>query len=337
MPASLTGRERDILSLLVQGLTNGEIADHLVLSTNTVKWYVRQLLNKLGVENRRQIVARAKALNLLGTPVDVSIRSHNLPAPTTQFFGRSDEIAQLRRLLDDKSNRLITLIAAGGMGKTRLALATAESCLAAFSDGVYFMPLSALRTPDQLLPLIADTIGLQITADQRTSQQQLAHFLRDRHLLLILDNFEHLLNGVELLIDLLEAAPHLRLLLTSRERLNVRCETLFAVGGLSYPKTVGDDGVLDYSAVQLFLECARRQNPRMSVQDLASVVHICQMTQGMPLAVELAAAWVGLLSPAEVAAEIGRGIDFLQTNLRDVPERQRSIIAVFRSILEASQ
>ena len=327
----LTKRERDILALLAQHLSDHEIADRLVVSSNTVKWYNRQIYDKLGVANRHQAVERALALELLGKKPSSAGLPHNLPAQTTAFIGRTGELKQLARLLAEESNRLITLLAPGGMGKTRLALAAAETCQSQFADGVCFVSLTPLRSPEQIVPAIADTLGLQLTTDQRTPKQQLMNFFSNKHFLLVLDNFEHLLDAATLLSDLLEAAPRLHLLVTSRERLNLNCETLYLVGGLNYPELTSVENPLDYTAVQLFLECGRRLRSSLADDELPAVIRICQLTQGMPLAVELAAAWLVALSPAEVADEIARGIDFLQTHMRDIPERQRSVVAVFEA------
>ena len=327
----LTKRERDILALLGQDLSNQEIADHLVISLNTVKWYNRRIFDKLGVKNRRQAVARAKALHLIETAESIDVPPRHLPAPTTPFIGRSDELAQLNHLLDTSENRLITILAPGGMGKTRLALASADVNQSRFKDGAYFVPLAALVSPDQLLPQLADAVGLQLTSDQRTPQQQLLNFLSGKELLLVLDNFEHLLEGAALLADVLEAAPRVVLLVTSRERLNLNCESLYVLGGMTFPQQQASEDVLNYGAVQLFLECARRLQAQLVPEDMDAVIQICQMTQGLPLALELAAAWLVALSPSEVADEIVRGLEFLQANLRDIPQRQRSIIAVFEA------
>jgi predicted ATPase/DNA-binding CsgD family transcriptional regulator len=328
---SLTRRELDILALLAENLSDREIADRLVVSPSTVKWYNRQIFDKLGVNNRRQAVEHASVLRLLREGASAGPPRYHLPAQTTPFIGRTDELEQLTRLLDASENRLITVLAPGGMGKTRLALSTAEGHLSHFADGACFVPLTALVAPDQLVPELADAVGLQLTSDQRTPQQQLLNFLSNKELLLVLDNFEHLLDGATLLTDILEAAPRVRLLVTSRERLNLKGETLHILGGMTYPQQGTSDDILDYDAVQLFLECGERLGSPVAREEMSAVIQICQMTQGMPLALELAAAWLVALLPSEVADEIARGLEFLQANLRDIPERQRSIVAVFEA------
>jgi ATP/maltotriose-dependent transcriptional regulator MalT len=143
----LTERELDVLRLMAQGLSNREIAEQLVIALSTVKWYVGQIYDKLGVQNRRQAVARAQALGLTEEPPTPSIRPHhNLPAQTTPFIGRAQECADLAALLADPAVRVITILAPGGMGKTRLGLAVAEAHLDRFADGVYMVPLAPLRS-----------------------------------------------------------------------------------------------------------------------------------------------------------------------------------------------
>jgi predicted ATPase/DNA-binding CsgD family transcriptional regulator len=324
---SLTPRERDILALLAQDLSDSEIADRLVITVNTVKWYNRQIFAKLGVKTRRQAADYTHVHSVL-----VDQRAWQaLPEQTTPFIGRRDELEQLTDLLKQGPSRLVTVLAPGGMGKTRLALVAAEACESQFSDGVCFMQLGALASVDQLLPAIADATGFQLTSDRRTPRQQVFNFLADKELLLLLDNFEHLVEGATLLADLLEASSHVRLLVISRERLNLSCETLFTLGGMACPESPRAENGLEYGAVQLFIECGRRLAPSKTSEDATSIIEICQLTQGMPLAIELAGTWLIALSPAEIAAEIAQGLDFLQTTMRDIPPRQRSVRVVCES------
>ncbi|MBI5667651.1 MAG: hypothetical protein HZC41_06550 [Chloroflexi bacterium] len=202
------------------------------------------------------------------------------------------------------------------MGKTRLALALAEACVGTrytvsqqpplFPDGVYFVPLAPLTAPDGIIPAIADATGFQFAPDSRTPTQQLFDFLRNKRLLLVLDNFEHLLDDAPLVMDMLHAAPGVTALVTSRERLNVTGESVYGLGGMAYPEQAGDD-ILSYSAVRLFVQSARRARADFAPEAVPDgVVQICRLAQGMPLAIELAAAWVGALTPAEIADEITR-------------------------------
>lgn len=328
----LTEREQEILTCLVEGLSNREIADRLFLSPSTVKWYNSQIYSKLGVSKREAAADRAQALGLIGStperpPPDTR---HNLAAQTTAFIGRQDELAAIAGLLADPDTRLLTILAPGGMGKTRLALEAARQQLTRFKDGVFFIPLAPLGSPDHIVTAIAENVGFSFFGSE-LPQQQLLEYLHKQNTLLILDNFEHLLNGIWLVTDLLQTAPAVKVLVTSRERLSLHGETVYTLRGLRFPTLDTVDDALDYDAMTLFMQIARRVRPDYPFQpdDLEYVTHICRLTEGMPLAVELAAGWIDVLSPQQIAAEIRQGIDILETDRRDVPDRQRSIRATF--------
>ncbi len=322
----LTEREASILALMAEGLSDREIAERLFVAYTTVKWYNRQIFNKLGVDNRRAAIERGRELHLLDTQdASIPLPRHNLPAQVTPFIGREREIADITRLLREPEVRLVTILAPGGMGKTRLALAAAETLLPQFPNGVYFVPLAALSAADSIITAIAERTGCP-------PQQQVYDYLGNKTALLVLDNFEHLLDGAPLVSDLLAAAPRVRVLATSRERLNLTAETVVLLDGLDYPAAADMPEALACGAVRLFVQGARRVRPDFEPDAaLADIGLVCRLVQGMPLAVELAAAWVEVLSPGEIAGEIRRSLDFLQTTMRDVPERLRSVRAVFES------
>jgi predicted ATPase/transcriptional regulator with XRE-family HTH domain/Tfp pilus assembly protein PilF len=255
---------------------------------------------------------------------------NNLPVMPTSLVGREPELASLTRLLNDPNCRLLTLVGPGGIGKSRLALEV--SCLQweRFAGCVFLASLASTSSPGYIIPAIAQAVGLNF-AGPADPLRQLINYLRDKQALLILDNLEHLLEGVDVLVDLLASVPGLKLLVTSREWLELRGEWIFEVEGLPVPPEGQVDGLEKFSAVQLFLQRARqvRIDFEFSVEDCPEVVRICRLVEGMPLAIELAAAWVPLLSCQEIADEIERGLDILATRLRDVPGRQRSLRAVF--------
>jgi predicted ATPase len=230
---------------------------------------------------------------------------------------------------------LLTLTGPGGIGKTRLALQAARQTAAgdpaAFPDGVYFVSLAPISGPELVVSAMAEALRFTFYGGEDV-RGQLVGYLRDRRALLVLDNFEHVLEAAELLADLLRAAPGVKLLITSQERLNLQGEWLFEVEGLPYP--MGDDAgpePLAYGAVQLFLESARRVEPGFTFtpETLPAVIGICRLVGGVPLGIELAAAWVRAISPPEIAREIENNVNFLSTNQRDLPERHRSLQAVF--------
>ena len=328
----LTERELDVLRLKAQNRSNQEIADELVLAVSTVKWYVRQVYGKLGVQNRRQAVARAQALGIIeGQPTSSFRPHHNLPAQTTPFIGREQECADLDTLLADPEVRLVTILAPGGMGKTRLGLAVAEAHLARFADGVYMVPLAPLRSPDQIVTAIADATHFPFMPDERSPKQQMLDFLRHKHMLLLLDNFEHLLDGAGIVTEILHVAPAVQVVVTSRERLNLSGETVYTVGGMTFPDWETPDDALLYDAVRLFMQRAELACPGFELHqdDLRFLARICRLVEGMPLGIVLAAAWTEVLSLEEIADEIQDSFDFLAAEMRDMPRRQWSIRAVF--------
>lgn len=285
---------------------------------------------------------------------------HNLPPQATPFVGREQELARLAEYLDLPACRLVTLVGLGGVGKTRLALQAGMENLACFQNGIFFVSLAAVDAPEGIVTHIASALNFSFSGSAEP-KMQLLNSLRSKELLLILDNFEQLLSvngGVELLLDLLQAAPQLKLLVTSRERLNVQEEWVLEVGGLEYPKeewkpgrvedwTSDNESILRfqppnppafrpslrYSAIALFLQHARRIQADFTLTEAngGEVVRLCQLVQGMPLGLELAATWLPVLTCAELVVEIERDLNFLTTSLRNVPERHRSLQAVFES------
>jgi len=254
----------------------------------------------------------------------------NAPVLTSPFVGRRDELAEVARLLSDPDCRLVTLVGPGGTGKTRLALEAAERLVDKFNDGIYFIPLQALGSADALILAIGESLRFQFFAGGERRESLMCH-LAEKKLLLILDNSEHMTDEMAVISEILAAAPNLKILVTSRERLNLVEEWVYEVGGLSFPHSIGDGAVEDFSAVQLFAQNARRVQPSFSLErEQSAITRICTLVQGMPLALELAAAWTRVLSCAEIAVEIERGLDILETSARNVAERHRSMRAVLQ-------
>jgi predicted ATPase/DNA-binding CsgD family transcriptional regulator len=269
------------------------------------------------------------------------VTKHNLPPQSTPFVGRTEELTQIAHLLADPTCRLLTLLGPGGIGKTRLALETAAAQLEHYRDGVYLVPLQALSSLDFIVPAIAEALHFQFYPGGEP-KQQLLDYLREKSWLLMLDNFEHLLDGVDLLTDILSHAPAVKLLVTSRQRLNLSSETVYTLGGLDMPSEGLADNALDSSAVKLFVQRARRLRPHFALNDdWVTLARICRLVDGMPLAILLAAAWVEVLSLQEIALEIEHSLDFLETEMRDLPERHRTMRAAFdptwKRLAEAEQ
>lgn len=255
---------------------------------------------------------------------------HNLPAQTTPFVGRDTELGELTRLLKDDSLRLITVIAPGGMGKTRLAVEAGRRLLRDFNQQVYLIPLVTLGDADGIVTVIADALKYAFQNDERSPRRQLLDYLANKHCLLILDTYEHLLDSVGLIADILQNAPDVKLLVTSRQALRQSGETVFHLSGMKYPQSITVDDASDYPAVQLFVSSAQRVQSTFTLdaQNVEHVGQICTMVQGMPLGIVLAASWLGILTPPEIVAEMKKGIHILEIDESDLPERQRSIRAV---------
>ncbi len=332
----LTSREAEILALLAEGLSDQEIADRLTVAYTTVKWYNRQIYNKLGVEKRRQAIQRATSLGLLDTPETAATPKSNLPTYTTPFVGRQHELEDLARLLQDKAVRLITILAPGGMGKTHLALEATQQESYNFPNSVFFVPLQPLADVEQIIPVVAHHIGFQFIEDVRSPKQQLLDYFGSKKMLLILDNWEHLLDGATVITEILQAAPGVKVLATSREKLNLSGETVYELHGMQFSIWEAPEDALQCDAVKLLVQAARRVRPDFAVttENLDYVAHVCRLTEGMPLGILLATGWLDVFSLERVAEEIQKNVDFLETEMRDVPERQRSIRAVFESAWE---
>lgn len=287
------------------------------------------LAAELGVEpeaETRLLAERIRESQLPAVFRDPAAPPHHLPTPLTPLVGREADLAAVRA---QHAVRLLTLVGAGGIGKTRLALELARERLAAYADGVYFVPLAPLEAAERIPAAIAMTMHLTLRGDQTAA---LLRFLRDKELLLILDNFEHLIGGAALVPAILEGAPGVRVIVTSRERLNVRGEHVYVVEGLGYTLDSSAEA-LRVPAAQLFVQCAQRVAPGFGLTDAnaGDVLRICHLVQGMPLALELAAASVDSITLAQIAALIEQGSHVPEAEWRDAPERHQSMAAVFAS------
>jgi predicted ATPase/DNA-binding SARP family transcriptional activator len=307
--------------------------------------------------------------------IHVGPKLTNLPVSLTPFVGREAELAEIQEHLGDPDCRLLTLVGPGGCGKTRLAVEAATAQIDSYAHGVFFVSLAPLDSIDSIVPTVAEALGFRFYEGIEPKQQLLDH-LRQKKMLLIMDNFEHLLacpepgrrDGASLVTDILQMAPDVKILATSRARLNVRGEHRFHIAGMDYPtlerqaaftpspsyedrrwelkdaaqsaryaalrqhpeQSVGQD-VTQYGAVKLFLQVARQSQTgfELTCENLVGVIGVCRVVEGMPLAIQLAVAWMEMLTPSEIVTEISQGLDFLETNLRDMPERQRSMRVVF--------
>lgn len=254
---------------------------------------------------------------------------HQLPYQTTTFVGRREEINAVADLLSNTDCRLLTLVGSGGIGKTRLAVEVVSQAHLDFPDGIYFVELQTLLPAYSVAQPIAAAVKYEFQGGNNIESELLA-FLDGKRLLLVLDNFEHLLPVPDFVTALLDQVADVKLLVTSRERLKLRSEWVYEVHQLSYPSGISVHTLQQYEAVQLFVTHAQRVQHDFSLDAAsASVERICRLTEGIPLAIELAAVWVRTLPCSEIADKLQQTLDLLKTNLHDVPSRHGSMRAVF--------
>ena len=279
-----------------------------------------------------ELAAPAETPGSSSTPTQL-FTTPDLPTWQIPFVGRRVLLGEIQERLMDPDCHLLTLLGSGGSGKTRLAAETAARQAPAFPDGVCFALLAGLQPGASIIPSVARALGFK-SREEGDPQQQVLVYLRNKALLLVLDNFEHLLTQANVVAEILQVAPRVKILVTSQVRLNLSGEHLVPVSGMRVPEQplTSVEDALRHSSVQLFMEGARRVAPAFSptLADLEQILCICRLVQGSPLAILLAAGWMRLLSPAEIAAEIAsHSLDFLESEWQDVPERQRSLRAVF--------
>jgi predicted ATPase/transcriptional regulator with XRE-family HTH domain len=306
----------------------GLLAKSLEIPSEDQTAFIRAARGELNVERLHTSAHAPSAVYEPGR--NFSPSSGNLPGLLTPFIGRELELASLGQLLSDPQCQLLTLVGPGGIGKTRLAIEVAAHHRDNFPDGVWFVPLAPLSSSDYLIPAIADALNFRFQGPTEP-QAQLVNYLHNKSALLVLDNAEHLLDGVGSFAEILKSSGQLKLLITSRERLNLLSEWVFEIQGLPVPPNELAEQFEEYSSVALFLQSARRIKSGFEVLDDERrwVVDICRLLEGMPLGIELAAGWVSLLTLQEIKDEIERDLSFLTSTFRDIPERHRSLWAVF--------
>jgi predicted ATPase/transcriptional regulator with XRE-family HTH domain len=338
-----------------QDLTQEELAAHVGCSRSIIDKIERDerrpskefaerlaLVFRLAPEERQRFVRLARgestsenALAIaqprpyIGAVIGQSGHRTNLPTPGTPCIGRDEAIASAAELLRDEGVRLVTLTGTAGIGKTRLALEVAANVLSDFEDGVWFVELASLRDPALVTHAIAQTLRLKDVAGQRV-EEHLVDVLRNKHLLLVLDNFEHVLPSAPIVSMLLKAAPRLKVMATSRTVLHLRGEHEFLVPPLALPDTIQLQSVATlsrYPAVQLFFQRARamRATFRMTDETARKVAEICRHLDGIPLAIELAAARTRLLTTHVLFERLGSRLSLLTGGPRDLPTRQQTL------------
>ena len=331
---SLNQHEREILQRLSTGLSDQQIADELFLSVNTVKWYNRQIYSKLGVSSRTQAIAYAAGLQVRASGGSMSsppVSRYRLSAQSSLFIGRSHEIAEIKQLLH--AFRLLTLTGTGGTGKTQLALRVAAEVAEIFADGVCFVDLAPLSDHTLVPKTIAGALGV-LEHPTEPLLDTLKRALAQREMLLLIDNYEQVIQAAPLVSEILAAAPRLKVLVTSRESLRLAGEQEYFVPPLSLPAAEGAS-VRDLFASEagvFFVRRAQMALPRFEVNAMTAPVigQICRRLDGLPLAIELAAARCKLFTPQALLKQLvgtgdGSPLRVLGGGLRDSPPRLRTL------------
>lgn len=254
-------------------------------------------------------------------------RSHT----QTRLIDRTQELADIQRYLADPNCRLLTLVGLGGVGKSRLAFEIAAQQAEQYSHGVHLVELASIENPADIPLIIGEALGIQVVYEQGSPEEQVCGFLRDRHLLLILDNMEHLLDGIMFIQELLSHAPHVQILVTSRETLNLPDELVYEVRGLTVPSSVQIAESEPTGAIALFVDRAHYVQPDFSLgaENWSSVTQICRLVEGLPLGIELAAAWVRAISCETLLAQLEHGLGNLTSRSRSLSQRHTSLRAIF--------
>ncbi|GAB5493717.1 MAG: hypothetical protein Phog2KO_39320 [Phototrophicaceae bacterium] len=323
----LKSREIDILQLMNEELTNREIAERLHISKETVRWYAKQIYNKLDVSSRQEASEKALKIGAIGHEEARVIGIHDgrskyiLSMQLTSFVGRQKQIDEIMQYLHN--TRLLTLTGPGGTGKTRLSIRVAELLVSDFDDGVYFIDLA----PVVMAEMVAHTLANKLNIFESSGQPILDAIKRaigQRDILLIMDNYEHVIDAAALLVELLMAAPNLKVIVTSREPLRISGEQVYSVTPMSLSGN-SVDGLSE--AMSLFLERSQAVKSDFDITDANAdtIIEICQRLDGIPLAIELAAALSRFLTPDAILSHMGKRFQTLTAGLRDAPARQQTL------------
>jgi diguanylate cyclase (GGDEF)-like protein len=293
----------------------------------------RILENELGVDPDIETTALYEKIKsgqpIKGKAVLANQVQTNLPTQFTRFVGREAEIAWVMDCLDGGIYRLIAIVGMAGVGKTRLGIQVGSTLLNRFPDGVWFIPLSAVDSIDAIAPAVMAAMGN--LSEGNGSTERLLRHLRGKEALLIIDNFEHLLSGAELLFAILRSAPKVIILVTSQQRMNYQAVSSLYLRGLPYPQDPSENDLLNFAAIKLFVSRANNSLPGFQIdkENAHHILRICKLVDGLPLGIELAAASIRNYSCQQIAEDLQQNLGILNTTMRDVPERHRSIRAAF--------
>ncbi len=292
----------------------------------------RTLAQELGIEpslQTKELLEKVRLGEVTQKRTTGNLRQlSNLPIQLTTFAGRVNELHWFEKCLVNPVCRLITLLGMPGVGKSRLALQVGSLNVHNFQDGVWLVLGESIQNTDQLIFSLGKVIGIHFD-DHLPQRSQLLNYLRDKEMLILLDGFDHLIASTDLLIEILKFAPGIKFLVTTQTRLDYQSVCIQELSGLEYPRLASDPHVLEYPAIELFLARAARVRPGYFPESvcLEHIVRICNLVEGLPLAIELAASSLRNYSCVQIAGELENNIDSLRTNQQDVPERHRSIRA----------
>ncbi len=326
----LTKREKEVLKLMAQAYSNRDISEELTVSIETVRTHTKNIYYKLDASGRQAAILKAIELGLLEPlPTHKEPVKTNLLAPVDKFIGRKNELSELATLFR-QDNRLVTIVGVGGVGKTRLAIEYASQQQASYEDGVYVIHLEAIFSIEGIVNQLIDILSIQLS-NQSSPKLQLLNFLSDKNMLLVIDNWEHLIDGAFNMIDIIDSAPDVDIIATSREKLPLRRQTIYHLDGLRIPQDNTITNVMNYDAVQLLYHTAIRIYPDWEITEdnIDPVYQLCHQVEGMPLGIILATNWLDVYPLAQIVKEIQTGIDFLATDYRGTKQRHQSMRAVF--------
>ncbi|MCA9839557.1 MAG: tetratricopeptide repeat protein [Trueperaceae bacterium] len=320
--------DEEVVSLLLQKATTPSNKDEALSAYQRFRKFLRTELNLSPSSTTEQL---AEQLEHQGTQLLTETTTYPLPRATNSFIGRDLELGEIVHLLGKEDCHLLTLTGLGGIGKSRIALEVAEKLNSHYQEGCVFVALESLETFEALPIALATTLKLPLSGHISPTGQLIA-YLADKRMLLVLDNFEHLLEGAAFLAKLLQNCPYLKMLVTSRERLNLSEEWLLVIVGLAYPdQPISTDQASKYDALKLFYQRAIKVKPQFSLDrtNTEAIIKIAQLVDGSPLGLELSAAWIRVMPVKEIAREIEANIDFLAGASRNTKDRHQSLRATF--------